>query len=346
MTSIPQVVQALQMVLTTIANQAGRASDFIVREVKLRGSTFVQILVFSFLADPHATLEALAQTAAALGVRITQQALALRFTETAAACLEQVLAAVVAQVIAAAPLAVPILERFAAVEVQDSTTITLPAALGAGAAGGGRPAAATLVCRGTAAWRHAEYRQSGPGGLDRRFRLRVVRLGSAHAAAPRAKVYEHADICRIDVSSSIIPHHHVWRIRLNHTTSRAPALLKRTSAALAWRRASRRPGCIHASQLIRCAQRHGDPASIHAGARRSGPGPRDAESPRRVATPFRLRPPTDGSMRSRKGNGDDQRYCRIASHDHPHDGGRVALLGLRRLCSPRRARMQTLSALL
>lgn len=129
MTSIPQVVQALQSVLTTIADQAGRASDFIVREVKLRGSTFVQILVFGFLADPHATLEALAQTAAALGVRITPQALDLRFTETAAACLEQVLAAAVAQVIAAAPLAVPILERFAAVEVQDSTTITLPAAL-------------------------------------------------------------------------------------------------------------------------------------------------------------------------------------------------------------------------
>ena len=129
MSSIPQVVRALQTVLTTIADQAGRASDFIVREVKLRGSTFVQILVFGFLADPHATLEALAQTAAALGVHITPQALDQRFTETAAACLEQVLAAAVAQVIAAAPVAVALLERFPAVEVQDSTTIALPAAL-------------------------------------------------------------------------------------------------------------------------------------------------------------------------------------------------------------------------
>jgi Transposase DDE domain len=129
MTSIPQVVQALQTVLTVIADQAGRASDFIVRQVKLRGSTFVQLLVFGFLADPHATLEALAQTAAVLGVHITPQALDLRFTETAAACLEQVLAAAVAQVIAVTPIAVPILERFPAVEVQDSTTITLPPAL-------------------------------------------------------------------------------------------------------------------------------------------------------------------------------------------------------------------------
>src|SRR3712207_6995400 len=60
-----------------------------------------------------------------LGVRITPQALDQRFTESAAACLEQVLAAAVAQVIAAAPLAIPILERFGAVEVHDSTTITL-----------------------------------------------------------------------------------------------------------------------------------------------------------------------------------------------------------------------------
>jgi hypothetical protein len=129
MSSIPQVAQALQTVLTSVADQAGRASDFIVREVKLRGSTFVQILVFGWLADPHATLEALAQTAAVLGVRITPQALDQRFTETATACLEQVLAAAITQVIAAAPIAVPILERFAAVEVQDSTTITLPPAL-------------------------------------------------------------------------------------------------------------------------------------------------------------------------------------------------------------------------
>jgi hypothetical protein len=129
MTSIPQVVQALQTVLTTIADQAGRASDFIVREVKLCGSTFVQIVVFGWLADPHATLEALAQTAALLGVRITPQALDQRFTETAAACLEQVLAAAVAQVIASAPIALPILERFGTVEVQDSTTISQPATL-------------------------------------------------------------------------------------------------------------------------------------------------------------------------------------------------------------------------
>ena len=119
MTRIPQVAQAMQTVLTTFADQAGRDSDFIVRESKLTGSTFVQTLVFGWLADPQATLEALAQTAAAVGVTITAQGLDQRFSETAAACLEQVLAAAVTQVIAADPVAVPILSRFAAVQVRD-----------------------------------------------------------------------------------------------------------------------------------------------------------------------------------------------------------------------------------
>src|SRR5579859_2733516 len=126
MTSIPQVCQAMQTVLTTIADQAGQKSDFIVRNVKVRGSTFVQTLVFGFLTNPHATGEALAQTAAVLGLQISSQGLEQRVTETAAACFEHVLAAAVRQVIAAAPVALPVLDRFPAVEIQDSTTISLP----------------------------------------------------------------------------------------------------------------------------------------------------------------------------------------------------------------------------
>lgn len=129
MTNIPQVAQAMQTVLTTVADRAGRDTDFILRETKLRGSTFTQTLVFGWLADADATLEALAQTAAAVGVPISPQGLDQRFTAEAAACLEQVLAAAIAQVIAADPVAVPVLDRFPVVDVQDSSTITLPPAL-------------------------------------------------------------------------------------------------------------------------------------------------------------------------------------------------------------------------
>jgi hypothetical protein len=86
-------------------------------------------LVFGFLGNPQASLEELAQTAATLGVPITPQALDQRFTPAAAACLEHVLRAAIIRVIAADPVAIPLLARFTAVSVQDSSTIVLPDAL-------------------------------------------------------------------------------------------------------------------------------------------------------------------------------------------------------------------------
>jgi hypothetical protein len=88
-------------------------------------------LVFGFLGNPQASLEELTQTAATLGVPITPQALDQRFTPAAAACLEQVLRAAITRVLAADPVAIPLLERFTAVYVQDSSTIVLPDALAA-----------------------------------------------------------------------------------------------------------------------------------------------------------------------------------------------------------------------
>lgn len=83
-------------------------------------------MVFGFLANPDASLEELAQTAATLGVPISAQALDQRFSPTAASCLEIVLSHTISQVVAAAPVAVPLLERFTAVFLQDSSTIVLP----------------------------------------------------------------------------------------------------------------------------------------------------------------------------------------------------------------------------
>ncbi len=68
------------------------------------------------------------QTAATLGVAITPQGLEQCCTEVAATCLQQVPAAV-QQVIAAEPVAIPLLQRFAGVMIQDSSTIVLPTAL-------------------------------------------------------------------------------------------------------------------------------------------------------------------------------------------------------------------------
>src|SRR5215471_6811056 len=126
MTTIPQVARALRTILTTTADEAARATHFVQRTSPLGGATFSQTLVFGFLANPQATLAELTQTAATLGVEISPQALDQRFTAAAAACLQQVLLTAIARVITAEPVAIPLLERFTAVYVQDSSTIVLP----------------------------------------------------------------------------------------------------------------------------------------------------------------------------------------------------------------------------
>src|SRR5262245_36366716 len=128
-TTIPQVAQVMQDVLTTQADKAGRLSGFVQRQSKLSGSIFTQTLVFGTQAHPQPTLEHLTQTTAALGVELAPQSLDERFTREAASCLEQVLCASVRQLIAAEPVAIPLLARFAGVYVQDSTTIVLPESL-------------------------------------------------------------------------------------------------------------------------------------------------------------------------------------------------------------------------
>ena len=131
MSTIPQVASAVQHLLTTVATAAGRATGFVQRASPLNGATFTQTLVFGFLAQPQASLDELAQTAATVGAPVTAQALDQRFTPQAAACLQQVLAAAVTQALAADPVAVPLLQRFARVDLLDTTSIHLPAALAA-----------------------------------------------------------------------------------------------------------------------------------------------------------------------------------------------------------------------
>jgi hypothetical protein len=126
MTTIPQVARAMREILTTVADAAARTTRFVLRRSPLGGATFSQALVFGFLSHPQASLEELSQTAAALGVDITPQALDQRFTEAAAACLKEVLHAALARVVAAHPVAIPLLARFTAVVLQDSSTIVLP----------------------------------------------------------------------------------------------------------------------------------------------------------------------------------------------------------------------------
>ena len=130
MTTVSELTQTLQTLFTTTADVLARRTGFVQRQSKLSGALFAQALVFGWLATPQASLENLAQAAAAVGVAISPQGLDQRCTEAAAVFLEALLSAAVQAVVAAEPVAIPLLQRFSAVVLLDCSTIVLPDALG------------------------------------------------------------------------------------------------------------------------------------------------------------------------------------------------------------------------
>lgn len=129
MTTITQVSQALQPVLTDVPQRLGRSSGFVQRRSKMDAVRFVQTLVLGWLDKPESSLSDLCQLAAVVGVHVTPQGLENRFTPQAAELLLGVLQVAVKQVVAAVPAAMPLLARFNGVYIQDSTQLALPAEL-------------------------------------------------------------------------------------------------------------------------------------------------------------------------------------------------------------------------
>lgn len=126
MATIPQIAEIMQTVLDTKAEQLGRETKFVQRKSKMGGAEFTKTLTFGWLENSKATLEELCQTAAALDILITPQGLDQRFSASAAQCLRKVLEAAVSEIIASKPVAIPVLQRFNGVYLDDSSTVTLP----------------------------------------------------------------------------------------------------------------------------------------------------------------------------------------------------------------------------
>lgn len=126
MSSLAQVARAMQRVLTEVAEEEARTCGFVRRRRCWSGASFVQTLVLGWLGEPAASLSALTQIAAKLGVRVSPQGLAQRFGPAAAALLERVLAAAIGQVVAAAAVPIPLLARFTEVLLLDSSSVALP----------------------------------------------------------------------------------------------------------------------------------------------------------------------------------------------------------------------------
>jgi hypothetical protein len=137
----------LQTLFTTTADQLARETGAVQRQRILSGSRLAQTLVLGHLITPSATLSQLQQTLASTeGASCSRQAIAQHCREQTAHFLQALLLAAASQLFSGDPVAIPLLQRFSAVLLIDSTTITLPAALAAEWPGcGGRTPLAGLA---------------------------------------------------------------------------------------------------------------------------------------------------------------------------------------------------------
>ena len=128
MSILQQVPAKMQAILETVADEVAVNTGLVKRKRKLTGSALAQILVLGWLENPEASYQHLTETAAALGIQVSRQALEQRLTLETTEMLKLTLDAATTEMLEVAGRreALPLLQQFQGVYVQDSTWITLP----------------------------------------------------------------------------------------------------------------------------------------------------------------------------------------------------------------------------
>lgn len=123
---LTRVARTIQQVLGSIAEQTALALPLIKRRRKFSRSSLAQMMVLGFLEKPHPSSADLARMASHCGCDVTPQAIEQRMTADLAGFLEALFLQAVQQRLAVATALAPMLERFKAVNLLDSTTVCLP----------------------------------------------------------------------------------------------------------------------------------------------------------------------------------------------------------------------------
>ncbi len=127
----------VQTVLETLVTPLARSSGFVQRHSKLSAERFVQMVVLACLSEAEASLTDMVAVGDELGVAVSVPGLDQRIDDEAVALLQVVLQAAVAQAGSGTVAACPLFAAFAAVHLQDSTYLSLPATLAAAWRGAG-----------------------------------------------------------------------------------------------------------------------------------------------------------------------------------------------------------------
>lgn len=125
-TQVEQVEKAIQQIFEE-AKVVARQSGFVQRVYPERfdGKSFAATLVLGQIQAGEVSLSDLAHFAKHLGVKVTGQGIDQRYGKPAALFLQELLQVAFRQVVTADPVAVPLLSRFEAVIVEDSSIFSL-----------------------------------------------------------------------------------------------------------------------------------------------------------------------------------------------------------------------------
>lgn len=127
MSSVASLSKQLFHVLEERADIVAKATGCVQRKRKFSGASLLQTLVFGWHQHPDASLEQLASTAAVGDVLVTDTAVHKRFTPQAAKFLHAMLEEACSLVVQAAhDVPLPLLRRFSAVILEDSSSLSLP----------------------------------------------------------------------------------------------------------------------------------------------------------------------------------------------------------------------------
>src|SRR5207302_7544317 len=123
MITVPRMASILRRVFEQDARALAREMGVIKRERKVNGTTLVLLLVLGWLHQPKAGPSALARFAGTLGVTISKQGIEEHWRYSTAEWLYEVLLRAVQSLISAKAVAIPRLQRFAGIYLEDGSTI-------------------------------------------------------------------------------------------------------------------------------------------------------------------------------------------------------------------------------
>jgi hypothetical protein len=126
MSIVTQVTKLLQGLLEESMDGLARETGCVQRERKFSGSTLLSTLVLTVSRNPMPKPRDYQSTAAQLGVDVTENAIAQRFTPALVKFLEAALKHVLSHMLVTDAPPIALLDRFTQVTIGDSTTITLP----------------------------------------------------------------------------------------------------------------------------------------------------------------------------------------------------------------------------